>query len=832
MRQPTSLRKRYFSMTLILGFLVIAFVLFFYVSTITTKQQVGSELSILQFKQARVNIISKNRLEIFRNIELFLLDPTIGYYDRITYELITKTLNTSEELLASLTREDSELNQSLESLNSLLNDLNKSVTELFDSRLDMNRQFPGLALAINEMTPLQQRANNLLQILIDEIISGELQPESEGLLGLMLRTNTLWVKQISQYQIYLSNRFASFSTDFLEIQASSINSLKQSFDQNMVQLVNLYQYEDSFEGLSNLQEIQQTVNDWHNVFSQVRLLHESDQWRTDNLILKQNIIPHLDQLSASLAIIEAVLQKRENRINSQIQKNTNTLFALIAVIIGLFLVFIITNLLSLDRMVFHPIQQVSNALKSKAFNREAPLFLKGGSSEITGLIEAFKEMDEKVNQRQNELEHQALHDYLTALPNRFMLNQRLQYLILTSERKQSKFALFFMDLDNFKDINDSLGHAIGDQLLLQVANRLLAQIRKSDTVARLGGDEFAILLPDMAQDNSERIAKNLSQSINQPFKIEDQRISIGMSIGIVQYPEHGLDATTLLQHADSAMYVAKRKRQSFAYYDKSVDFYSQNRLTLIQDLRSAIEKDSLMLYYQPQINCDSHAIFGAEALLRWDHPDFGFIQPDKIIELAEYSGCIHQLTTWVLARAVRDCRRWHEMNHRINISINISVQDLNNKQLSDQISTLLKQHQLDPGLLTIEVTESGMMENPALSIEILNKLKSMGINLSVDDFGTGFSSLKYLKQLPVDELKIDKSFIIDMEHDDNDRVIVHSTIDLGHNLGLEVIAEGIENESSLDIIKQYGCDRAQGYLFARPLTADEFDRYLEKQPAA
>ena len=827
-KQPASLRKRYFSLTLLLGFTVMAIVMYFFLSTIATKDRVTSDRLVLQQQQSLIDTISENRFDVFRNLELFLLDPTIGYYDKIVYQKIDESIKLNDKLLSLIPASDPELIEASNSLKQLLENLESTISELFSSRLNVNKQFPGLALGTAGMTEPQQTVSNKFQILVEEIESGDLQPESDALTLLLLKSHTLWEKQISQYRIYLANRFASFSSDFLRVQANSLEELHLRFMRNIDTLASLYTTEDSFEGESSIETIREMASQWYHVFLDIRKINESDKWRTDNMILEDSVLPLIDTLSNHLQTIDGILLEQKKIIDSQIEENNNTLFTILVSIIVLFLLFITAILISLDRMVFHPIDLVSRALKSKAFNQKAPLIKTGKTREISALVEAFQEMDEKINQRQNELEHQALHDYLTALPNRFMLNQRLEFLLLTSERSQRGFSLFFMDLNNFKDVNDTLGHTIGDKLLLQVAHRLSSSVRKSDTVARLGGDEFAILLPEVNKKESERIATSLQESMNKPFIIEDKTIPVGMSIGIVQYPEDGTDATTLLQHADSAMYLAKRNRNTFAHYDKTVDFYSQNRLVLSQDLRKAIENDELMLFFQPQLQCKDEILYGAEALLRWNHREFGFIQPEKIIDLAEYNGIIHLLTGWVINQAIQTCANWHHQNYPINMSVNLSVQDLSNPQLHEQIHSYLQQHKLNARYLTLEITESGMMENPERSIDMLNKLKTMGIKLSVDDFGTGFSSLKYLKQLPVDELKIDKSFVLDMEKDENDKMIVQSTIQLGHNLGLEVVAEGVEHQGLLDMIQRFGCDRSQGYLFEKPMDKDDFLNYLKK----
>lgn len=496
-------------------------------------------------------------------------------------------------------------------------------------------------------------------------------------------------------------------------------------------------------------------------------------------------------------------------------------------VIILFLFYIFAILASMDLMVFKPINRVAQGLRSKAFDIELPNIESANTLEVGTLIEAFLEMDKEVSQRQRALEHQAMHDHLTGLPNRFMLHQRMDYQLLTAEREQRSFSLLFMDLDYFKDVNDTLGHAAGDELLIALSERIKGLLRKSDTLARLGGDEFAILLPDGTQQQAGTLADKLIQLIHHPFEIAGRKINIAISIGIVTYPEDGICSDILLQHADIAMYSAKRQCSGYARYAAHGSIYHDNKLDIIHDLPEALEQQSLELYYQPKVSALTGAITGAEALLRWQHEKFGFIAPEQIIEAAERSGVLHKLSLFVLRKAIAQCCHWRSLGHSVSISVNLSVRDLSNKKLSQQVEALLHEHQLARGHLTLEITESVMMENLAISLEVLNKLHHLGVRLAIDDFGTGFSSLAYLKRLPVDELKIDKSFIIEIERDANDETIVKSTVSLGHNLGLNVVAEGVENAAVLRKVKELGCDELQGYHFGRPQPPAEFEQLLD-----
>lgn len=825
-KKANSIRKRYFSQTLFLGTLVILLVLYFFNDTLTTRRNVTNELLLLQNKLELLNDVAYNLTGVFSDVELFLLDPTIGKDKDFIHEKLANSVAQSDRLKHLLTSDSQQLNVAMKELDKLLTHLRRDISHLIELRLDVNQQFPALALSVDTMVGPQKLIASHLQILIDEIEHDGLHPVNPQLYPKLLKTYALWITQISQARIYYANRFASFSINTLVIQAQSLENLHNKFLNNIEELAELYAYEDSFEGEAVIATIKSTARLWFEQFQKVRKISESDKWRGDSYLMKHSIIPKFDRITEILHRIDTLLHEQDAEIKAQLIRASQTIFSLVAVVITLFLLFIFALLFSIERMVLQPISSVVQALKSRAFNHEAPQLIKGKSREIRELIEAFQEMDEKISERQTELEHQALHDHLTGLANRLLLNQQLDYQIQMAARNNSRFSLFLMDLDKFKDVNDSLGHAVGDLLLIEVARRLGACLRTVDTIARLGGDEFAVLLPETSREQASIVAEKLAQVIHEHFVINEQVIAIGSSIGIVNYPEDGQDAKTLLQHADVSMYLAKKNRLDFSFFHTQNDIYSKNRLALIHDLRQAIVNDELELYYQPQIDIDSTAIYGAEALLRWQHPEYGFIRPDKLIELAEYSGIIHQLTLWVLEKAIAQGQNWLEQGYPISLSVNISVHDFNNSDLIQQIHDLLHRYQFPSHSLTLEITESGMMDNIARSIEVLQSLNTMGITLSIDDFGTGFSSLAYLKQLPVKELKIDKSFVLDMDKNENDFVIVQSIIHLGHNLGLKVVAEGVERQVHLDLVGDFGCNIAQGYHFGKPQRADEFLAFL------
>lgn len=424
------------------------------------------------------------------------------------------------------------------------------------------------------------------------------------------------------------------------------------------------------------------------------------------------------------------------------------------------------------------------------------------------------------------LEYQARHDPLTSLPNRALLLERLHAEIHRTELERNAMALLIMDLDRFKEVNDTLGHHMGDRLLQEVGRRLTSVLRRTDMVARLGGDEFAIILPGAELSQVSMICRKIIAIMDKPIHIEDMYLRAGISIGVAICPEHGHDASLLMRRADIAMYDAKQHQNGYSIYAENKDQSSIRSLGLSTELREAIERDQLLLEYQPQVDMNTGKIACVEALVRWQHPGMGLIPPDEFISLAEQTGVIRPLTLWVIDHALAQTAFWKKAGLQLKLSINLSVRCLQDRQLPSQVEALLDKHGVDPGAIVLEVTESAIMSDPITARRVMRRLSNMGFHMSIDDFGTGYSSLSYLKQLPVDEIKIDKSFVRKMDENENDAVIVRATIDLAHNLGLKVVAEGVESSQVWSEIQTLGCDSAQGYFIREPVKAEELARWM------
>ena len=439
-----------------------------------------------------------------------------------------------------------------------------------------------------------------------------------------------------------------------------------------------------------------------------------------------------------------------------------------------------------------------------------------------------------VRQRAEDLiRHQALHDPLTGLPNRALLHDRLEHALARAGRAGEGLALLILDLDGFKEINDTLGHDIGDQVLVRLGERLLGSVRASDTVARLGGDEFGVLLEAVESDEDAlTLATTIGQAITRPITVDETQLCLAASIGVARCPDHGTTTTDLLKHADIAMYDAKRLGAGAAVYRPEGDEHSALRLTLMSQLGTAIDHGELVVHYQPKIELASGQPVGVEALVRWNHPDLGLIGPDQFVPLAEQSGSIGALTTAVLRASIEQVRHWSSRGIDLDLAVNISARTVHDEHLVRRIVEELERGRLCPERLVLEITETAVMSNPQRVVRSLRQLGDLGVRISLDDFGTGYCSLAYLRDLPIQEIKLDRTYVAGISRGDREASLAHAIIDLGQRLGLDVVAEGIEDIETLDALIAAGATLGQGYLFTRPLAAENLETWLHERANA
>ncbi len=482
--------------------------------------------------------------------------------------------------------------------------------------------------------------------------------------------------------------------------------------------------------------------------------------------------------------------------------------------------------LFLGRSLSRPLRVLARAAQRVEAGDYSESVNMDSSDEVSELAGAFNSMQSSIAEREERIAHQAFHDVLTGIANRISIQQQIEVAIGRAQRRKAKVAVLFLDINRFKDVNDTLGHQTGDHVLMESAQRLRRAMRNGAAVARLGADQFLVLLEDTDAVAAQEVAARMVDDLQAQMDIADMQINLGVSVGIALFPEHGEDTETLIRRAEIAMYDAKEARVSLQLYASGRDERYRKSLELISDLRRAVEREELRLHFQPKVDAHDLQVIGVEVLLRWEHPRLGFVPPDEFIPLAEQSGNIKPITDWVLQRAIEQCRDWKRSGWTPIVAVNLSAMDLLDEELPARISGWLRSNGVPPRQLMLEVTESAVMHDPQHATQVLHRLKASGVRHAIDDFGTGYSSLAQLKQLPVEELKIDRSFIMQLREHGEDAVIVRSTIELAHNMGLQVTAEGVETDEGLRFLQAHKCDQLQGYYISRPLPLEKLESWL------
>ena len=477
----------------------------------------------------------------------------------------------------------------------------------------------------------------------------------------------------------------------------------------------------------------------------------------------------------------------------------------------------------LSREITKPLHQLIRAARRMRAGEFVETFPSANTLEVESLSSAFDEMQQGIRDREEQIHHLAYFDELTNIPNRIQFSNHIKDML--KQQPECQLTVLTLDVDRFKDINDTLGHDLGDDLgddlLIAIARRLSGYATKNGFCARLGGDEYALVSHQAAHGSPEEAAEQLIKVFEQPFKIENVVLDVDCSVGIALYPQHAQSLQGLMQCADIAMYSCKDQHNPFAVYNDALNKHSVVRLSLMSELKSALAEGQLELHYQPKLTIHSHKVETLECLIRWFHPEHGFVPPDDFIPLAEQTGSIRHVTQWALRTACAQLKKWREQDVYFTVAVNISAIDLVDLSLPDSIASLLVEFDLPPSALTMEVTESAVMSDPHNALRALNLLRNMGITLSIDDFGTGYSSMAQLKKMPVDELKIDKAFVLDLAANQDDRVMVKTLVSLAQNLGLTTVAEGVEDLATLEFLTEIGCTKAQGYYMTKALRADE-----------
>lgn len=717
----------------------------------------------------------------------------------------------------------------LQQLTENLFDLKNRTHQLMSIRSKAEELFPAYS-AINElMLPQNTQFISMLDLAVDELSSWLSESKIQESYRLLNNVRNDWTDMIGAFRLFIASKAMSLADSVgknNEYQAL-VESHNLLIERNLEKLqARIARYDHGLQTEITIKELIDTRKKWYEAYLVVSEIYATNNWRMDELLVSESIQPLQIQIWQKLNAIEQALvtssQTDVNRLAKVASDASSKLWLRMVVA----LLFIVVTFFAFEYWILRPVARIARALKAEADGHDIQFLPRANTKETRELIEAFEEMRSQVRIRQMELEHQAMHDSLTGLPNRLLLRKSLMLTIEHAKSTQGQFALLMIDLDRFKHINDTLGHHTGDMVLKEIGPRFMTVLSKQDLLARLGGDEFAVLLSGADAARASDVARRLAQSLDMDFNIDGQKLNVGSSIGIALYPQHGSCDQALMQRADVAMYLAKHEQLGYATYDDKDAEHSVWQLSFNNELIAAIENDYLEIYYQPKINLTTNKVVGVEALLRWHHPKQGLIPAEEIHLLAEKTGLIKPLTKWIVHKVIEQLSIWESHNINLRASINLSIWNLQDDRLVECIRLGLRQWNVPAKRLIFEISESAVMSNPDHSMQALNQLADIGVCLSIDDFGTGFSSLQYLRKLPIYEIKIDKSFVMDMIVDDNDAVIVKSIINLAESLGLNVVAEGVESQDIYDLLQILRCNEAQGYHMSKPLSVTDLEHWL------
>jgi diguanylate cyclase (GGDEF)-like protein len=754
--------------------------------------------------------------------------------DQVDENTMISTLNMVDDKIHTIKKikafEKAGLLLHINNLEDAHNNLRIEVDKLLALRKDINWLYPMLPFINSTLLESNSRFDTAMQQAINETLNSSQQAYSGDIFRLLDELRNTWQLQILDFRASLVV-FAGLRAKDI-VQEQNVINYHLAVQEKLRHLTLL-----NAEGKLGIETevavdtMLESSTQWYSDYQDLLKIRKSNVWRSDINYIQTKIQPLQENVFDKLASLKTDLSKWSFLNTQRVEKAALQINFELWVLTAITILFMVLIYRLLAKTLLIPVKQISQSISYQDDSSENISLPQAASEEVHLLINAFNTMRRQIHHRQMALEYQSMHDSLTGLPNRALLQDRLEQAIRQADRSENEMSLLLLDLDRFKDINDTLGHPVGDRVLREIAKRLDASLRATDTVARLGGDEFAIITSYTDRSMIESLVARIVQDIERVIIIDNKNLTVGVSIGIATYPLHGLDVDTLIRHADIAMYAAKRENKNTEYYELEKDYHTADDLTLLADLKMELNKPSgqIQLYYQPQIDLITQKIVSVEALIRWNHPVHGFLPAEHIIRLAEQTGLISDLTCWVINESFTQLAQWNKPD--ITIAINLSVWNLQDPNLIPYINRKLDEHKVGANKVIFEITESAVMNDPNRAKKMLTNLYDMGIELAIDDYGTGFSSLAYLKLLPVKFLKIDKSFVIDMMSDENDSIIVHSTIDLAHNLGLLVVAEGVKDKETLAQLRELKCDYAQGYYIAKPLPVNKLYEWMDDYPS-
>lgn len=823
-----SLRGRYLAATTLVAIVVFTSVWAAQLYVTETGRTRTANFEIRNNITKKVRLLRNSLLHMGTVLESYLWSPT-GKHREAVHASIDETIEKYHSLVAIERFRPVNMEKGLQSLGTDLFSLHETLDKLMDTRINTGLRYPAMNVLSATSYVNNQEFLTISRVALQELLNrngGERRLEFHRRISEVRDT---WLRMIAEFRLYVANHNGTI-VEGAEEQEKNIELL---FQQSINGIDSLLTEDEDMLGLETehaLTEMLKAARLWYGGYERIRTLHEENDWRGDIHYLKSTIEPLFQDIWSFLKKIDLATEELAGEdVTVLVEAAGSIAFALWVLALFTLGVFIM-GFVYFDRSVLKPVAIISEALRRDTAEGSTVELPRAGSRETRYLLDAYLQMRQQVRERQTALEHQALHDRLTDLPNRALLNDRMQQSIRQAMRERSTLALLIIGLDRFKDINDILGHQKGDELLRHFSERLPRLLGDTDTAARLSGDEFAILLPDGDRAHAKKFGLRLLEMLEQPFEVDKQTVYLNCSIGIALFPEHSSTPHKLSQCANTAMLLAKQRKQDILVYDGERDDNKLHRLSLASDLREAVYSSDIRVVYQPQIDLKTNRFVGMEALARWNHPERGAVRTDELISVAERTGLIRPLTYKILDTVLGQCSIWQEKRLDFGVvAVNLSMSNLQDSAFINQLQRLVDKWQVSPQCLILEITENSMMSDPAHALDTLHRINALGIQLAVDDFGTGFSSLAYLKKLPVHKLKIDKSFVTDMINDQNDAVIVRSVIDLAHNLGLQVIAEGVESEEVKNLLYVLECDAAQGYFVGEPLDAEDIEHKLQPQ---
>ena len=707
--------------------------------------------------------------------------------------------------------------------------LNNEVQKLVNVRLDKSQWFPAMNIMQERMLNNNMQFKTALEFMIQEASEDLKSAKKIELYKVLNEIRYTWQLMISEFRLFVSNSFGIFSNNpQLGMQSRKMNiELYIKRLDTLIKQLDRYKPSKKQDTVSNgtLADLRNSHRQWTQAYAEVLQSFTNEQWRHDLMMLRENVEPllaRIKQRTSSLQLELAVANSKNITLLTRLAMNLSDyviVFALSVIALG------VVGYIVFQRAILSPITTFAHMLKFEAVDQstDKSKILQSTTAEFRQLTDAFNEMRQQVNTRQAHLDHMAHHDALTQLPNRILLRDRLSQSIARAKRDEKMVGLMFLDLDRFKQINDSLGHDIGDKLLQVVAERLTSCVRATDTVSRLGGDEFAVVVESVTHaEQIAAMARKILAAFIPPFRVEQHELHSSASIGIALGPNDDNDVDALIKDADIAMYHAKDLgRGNFKFYSAEMASQVAEHMALETQLRHALNHEELHLYYQPIVDIKSGNIISTEALLRWHHPERGVITPDDFLSIMEDSGLIRPITQWVLYEASKQYLKHKQAGYpNIRMSVNLSGLLLKGDTILDLVINAIEHTQMDPNGLTVEITEDTLVEDLHGSDQALRTLKEMGIRVALDDFGTGQSSLSHLRLTPIDIVKIDRDFIRDIPDDQNDCELVDAVIAMAHKLRMSVVAEGVESKAQLDFLAWHKCDSVQGYYYSRPLESE------------